>query len=99
MNEEKVKIKITIAGEGIILRVPYTQQEATRRTEEEVNALFNKWRSDFPGKSDRELLAMIAFRYAERYAELRRERREAEEAAEGLKTRLETLVADGAMPA
>lgn len=74
MNEEKVKIKITIAGESFGLSVPYSKQEETRRTEAAVNALFDSWRARFPEKSDRELLAMIAFRYADHYSALRQER-------------------------
>lgn len=74
MDEEKVKIKLTIAGETFRLSVPYSKQDETRETEAGVNALFDTWRNRFPDKSDRELLAMIAFRYADRYAALKKER-------------------------
>lgn len=92
MNEEKVKIKLNIAGESFLLSVPYLQQDDTRRTEEEVNMLFNTWRSRFPEKTDRELLAMIAFRYADHYAALRRERSETQQEISKLSARLEELV-------
>ena len=74
MDEEKVKIKLSIAGESFILAVPYSRQEETRESEQEVNMLFSTWRARFPEKSDRELLAMIAFRYADRYRMMRTER-------------------------
>lgn len=79
----------------MLLSVPYTQQEATRRIETEVNLMFDTWRSRFPGKSDREILAMIAFRYAERYAALLREREEQAEAVEKVTARLRQLLDSG----
>lgn len=74
MDEEKVRIKLNIAGEMFMLTVPYSRQEETRQVEAEVNTLFDTWRKRFPDKKDRELLAMTAFRFADRYyAMLRRE--------------------------
>lgn len=93
MNEEKVKIKLNIAGESFLLSVPFSHQEETRQAETEVNMLFDTWRSRFPEKSDRELLAMIAFRYADRYAALMRERRETQQEMSSLSSRLQALVA------
>lgn len=95
MSEEKVKIKLNIAGESIILFVPYSKQEATRQTEEQVNSFFNAWRNRFPDKSDRELLAMIAFRYADRYAGLLREREEALRELENIGESLDSALAEG----
>lgn len=92
MTEEKVKIKLNIAGETLLLSVPYSRQEETRQTEAEINMLFDTWRARFPGKSDRELLAMIAFRYADHYAELLREREKASEEAGALAARMEGLI-------
>ena len=91
-EEEKVKIKLNIAGEAFRLAVPYSQQEETRHIEEEVNSLFDLWRTRFPEKNDRELLAMIAFRYAERFAALMRERGQAREELETLQRKLEMIV-------
>ena len=94
MNEEKVKIKLNIAGESFLLSVPYSQQEDTRQTEEEVNSLFDTWRNRFPAKSDREILAMIAFRYADHYATLRRERQETRQEIGDLTARLDALIGE-----
>lgn len=93
-EEEKVKLKLDIAGESFLLSVPYSQQEEKRRTENEVNLLYSTWRSRFPEKSDRELLAMIAFRYADRYSELRKEREEAFAGVDSLNGRLDTLLSN-----
>lgn len=91
-EEEKVKLKINIAGESFVANVPYHHQEETRQTETDVNVLFDTWRTRFPEKGDRELLAMIAFRYADRYGDLMRERLEASEELARLTSRLEELI-------
>ena len=75
-----------------MLTVPYDRQETTRHTEQEVNLMFETWRVRFPGKSDRELLAMIAFRYADRYFALLAEREETMRDAEILGRRLDALL-------
>lgn len=95
MDEGKVKIRLNIAGETVIYHAPYSQQEATRRTEARVNTLFDTWRTRFPEKSDRELLAMMAFRYADFYFALEREKEEAMREAEKIGTRLESILAEG----
>lgn len=92
MNDDKVKIKIDIAGESFILLVPYGRQEDARQTETEVNRMFEAWRRRFPEKGDRELLAMIAFRYAERYEALVKEQEEARTEAANLSDRLNVIL-------
>lgn len=91
MNEEKVKLKLNIAGETIVFTVPYSRQEETRQTEAEVNMMFDTWRKRFPEKKDRELLAMIAFRYADGYHTLLRNEEELFRTAEQLAGRAERL--------
>lgn len=94
MNEEKVKIKLNIAGESFLLSVPYTQQEETRQTEAEVNMLYSTWRSRFPEKNDRELLAMIAFRYADHLASLMRDQGAARQEVAEINSRLESMLSE-----
>lgn len=94
MNEEKVKLKLTIAGESFMLSVPYSQQEETRQAEAEVNMLYDTWRSRFPEKSDRELLAMIAFRYADHFASLLRDQNSGKEELGKINSRLDQLLSD-----
>lgn len=95
MEEEKIKLKLNIAGEALLLSVPFSRQEATRRIENEVNLMFGTWRTRFPGKTDRELLAMIAFRYAERYSALVQEQEQTRERLETLGERIRELVEEG----
>lgn len=88
-------MKLDIAGESFVLSVPYSQQEETRQTEAEVNMLFTTWRRRFPEKGDRELLAMIAFRYADHYSALRREKEMSEEEVDKLNRLLDSLTSQG----
>lgn len=61
----------------LTLSVNYPRQEEARKTEAELNMLFDTWRARFPEKSDREILVMIAYRYADLYGSLLREKEEA----------------------
>lgn len=85
-------MKLDIAGESFLVSVPYSQQEETRQTEAELNMLFQTWRRRFADKTDRELLAMIAFRYADRHSALMRERGEVMAEAGKLKSQLEAVL-------
>lgn len=63
-------MEVNIAGEHIPLTVKFSQQEAVRKTEAELRQLHREWSEKMPGKSPKELLAMMAYRYASRYYEL-----------------------------
>lgn len=69
-DKDKVKIEINIAGEFIILTVPYEQQDTIRRYEKSINGLYSDWRLKFPKKTPGELMAMLLFQYASYYFEL-----------------------------
>ncbi|MCM1378342.1 MAG: cell division protein ZapA [Clostridium sp.] len=65
-------MEINIAGERILLTVPASMQNAVRKTEHNVGELYKTWRRDFPKKSEKELLAMMAYQYASFYEQLTR---------------------------
>ncbi|MDE6811714.1 MAG: cell division protein ZapA [Muribaculaceae bacterium] len=67
---DNVKIEIFIAGEPIMLTVPFDRQVKVRDCEREINALYSDWRARFPRKTSLELLAMIAYQYASFFQEL-----------------------------
>lgn len=96
MDQEKIKIKINIAGESILLTVPFSAQDETRDTEQNVNSLFKAWRQRFPEKSDKELLAMIAFQYASHYDGLLREYNAACDYADRISSELELTLGENA---
>lgn len=68
---EKIRMHINIAGERIPLVVPFDSQDDVREAEKQVAGLFRKWHDEFPSKSDKELLAMIAYQYASYYLSLK----------------------------
>ncbi len=67
---DNVKMELKIAGERIFITVPFDDQNQVRETEKSVDAHFSLWRKDFPDKSDKELLAMMAYQYASFYLQL-----------------------------
>lgn len=69
-NKDYVKIEINIAGELIMLSVPFDKQESVRDCENAINKLYKEWRLQFPRKTASELLAMVAYQYASYYHEL-----------------------------
>ncbi len=70
MNTDEIKMEVNIAGERISLTVPFSRQEAVRHTEAELGALFKAWGEKFPKKSPKELLAMMAYKFASSYFDL-----------------------------
>lgn len=87
MNSEKIKMEVNIAGEILSLTVPFSRQDAVRNTEAELGALYKLWSREFPGKTPKELLAMIAYRFASAYLDLKlRQEEELQEAEQLLDT-------------
>lgn len=69
-ESEKIKMYLNIGDQRITLTAPFDRQDFVRHTEREVDSLYRKWRKAFPAKSERELLAMVAYQYASFYGEL-----------------------------
>lgn len=71
MNDsDNVKMTINIGGEHIGLTVPFTRQEAVREAEKAVAQIYNTWRVKWPSRSDKEVMAMVAYQFASFYIEL-----------------------------
>ncbi len=71
MNDsDKVPMTINIGGEHIQLSVAFDRQNAVRDAEEAAAGLFETWRKRWPSRSDKEILAMVAYQYALYYQEL-----------------------------
>lgn len=70
-DSDKIKMNLNIGDQRITLSVPFARQEFTRNVEQQVDSLYRKWRHNFPAKTDRELLAMVAYQYASFYNELK----------------------------
>ena len=71
MNDsENVKMTINIGGEHIQLSVPFNRQDAVRDAEKASAQLFDNWRKKWPSRSDKEILAMVAYQFAYYYHEM-----------------------------
>lgn len=73
MNETEkiVPINIRVAGFSMALSVKLSEQDLVRDTEKRVNAIFADWERKYPRKTAAELLAMLTFRFASFYYDLR----------------------------
>lgn len=91
-DSEKITIDITIGGEKVLLTIPEKRRGAVKDIEAEVTALYNLWKRQFTNKTDRELLAMMAYQYASFYLELREAVHSATLLAEDCLLKVETIV-------
>lgn len=44
-----------------------SEEEVLREAERQINSLWNSWQQQFPKKSEGEVMAMVALRFAELY--------------------------------
>ncbi len=80
-STEKIKMYLNIGGSQIAVTVPFSQQDTVRDVEKQVNDLYTSWRHQFSKKTDREIMAMVAYQFASHYHELRGRYAEAGELA------------------
>lgn len=62
---------LNIGDQRISLTVPFDRQDFVRDVESKVDRLYRKWRLSFPSKTDREILAMVAYQFASYFSELK----------------------------
>ncbi len=66
MTEDKFNITIRIAGQNpIALQINRGDEERVRNSEYQVNRLWGRWRERFPEKNSMEVLAMVAYQFAD----------------------------------
>ena len=71
MNDsDNIKMTINIGGEHLQLSVPFNRQDIVRDAESSASRLYDSWRKKWPSRSDKEILAMIAYQFASYYIEL-----------------------------
>lgn len=93
-STEKIKMTLHIGGTQIVVAVPFENQEMVRQVEKSVDNLYKTWRHDFPTRTDREVLAMVAYQFASYYTELQARYAEAGKKAEQCLLAIEQLDAD-----
>ncbi|MCM1489735.1 MAG: cell division protein ZapA [Muribaculum sp.] len=89
-------MEVNIAGERLMLTVPFSRQLAVRNTEKELKALYEDWGTKFPKKSPKALLAMIAYKFASSYFDLLDARNALEEEAQSLLDDISRLCGESA---
>ncbi|MDE6695475.1 MAG: cell division protein ZapA [Muribaculaceae bacterium] len=99
MNSKEIKfnIEVNIAGERFSLKVPLAKQDFVRKTEAEMEFCLKEFRERFPGKGQKELLAMMAYHYASNYFALAEQKEQEIEEAEELLREAERLINDPEM--
>lgn len=75
-KEIKINIEVNIAGERLRLNTPFSRQDQVRRTEAELGLLHRQLQERFPGRGQKELLAMMAYDFASKYFALADQRTE-----------------------
>lgn len=93
-KEIKINIEVNIAGERLNLHVPFSKQDFVRKTESEMKFFLKGLREKFPGKGQKEMLAMMAYHYASNYFGLAEQRESEIEEAEDLLREAERLCGD-----
>ena len=93
MNDsDNVKMTIKIGGEHLQLSVPFERQDTVREAEKSAAHLYDTWRRKWPSRSDKEILAMIAYQFASYYVELLARYETAVDAALQCNQRLSELI-------
>ena len=98
--KDKQHRTIRIANQAPIpLSINREDEEIVRMAEYNVNRLWNSWSNRYKTKSPSEVLAMVAFRFAELYCTQDNVIREAQEAFDSFEERLDEILLDIGDPA
>ncbi|ROT03845.1 cell division protein ZapA [Muribaculaceae bacterium Isolate-037 (Harlan)] len=94
MNDsDNVKMTINIGGEHIRLTVAFNSQDIVRDAEKAATQLFDEWRRKWPSRSDKEVMAMVAYQFAYFYRKLLIMHADAADIAQTCNHRLSDLLA------
>jgi len=98
MND-KLNITIRIANQAPIpLSINREDEEVIRTAEYNVNRLWNSWSMKFKSKSSTEVLAMVAFRFAELFFTQSEAAKEAADMVDSFEKRLDAILLDVGNP-
>ncbi len=93
-DTDKVKMILNIGGEHLTLVSDFNRQDAIRDAEKIASGKFKEFRQQYPERSDREILAMVAYQMAYFYNEVRNSLEESTKMADELDAELEVLLRD-----
>lgn len=93
MTEDKLNITIRIAGQNpVALKINRADEERVRNAEYQVNRLWSRWLQRFPDKNSTEVLAMVAYQFAELYFNANRLSEETNAVLEQFETELDRML-------
>lgn len=69
-GSDKIGMTINIGGELIKLDVDFDEQNSVRDTERAIKLYLERLKKDWPGNSDRNLLAIATYQFARSYHKL-----------------------------
>ncbi len=93
MTEDKLNITIRIAGQNpVALKINRADEERVRNAEYQVNRLWSRWLQRFPDKNSTEVLAMVAYQFAELYFNATRVAEETNTVLETFETELDGMI-------
>ncbi|MDE5979115.1 MAG: cell division protein ZapA [Muribaculaceae bacterium] len=93
MTEDKLNITIRIAGQNpVALKINRADEERVRNAEYQVNRLWSRWLQRFPDKNSTEVLAMVAYQFAELYFNATRLSEETNTVLEKFETELDRML-------
>lgn len=69
-GSDNVKMTINIGGEHLSLTVSFNSQDDVRDAEKAASQLYQQWRAKWPTRSDKEIMAMVAYQFAFFYRKL-----------------------------
>ena len=100
MNDtDKVKMTLNIGGERLTLTVDFQKQDAVRDAEKIASDKFKEFRQQYPSRSDREILAMVAYQIAYYYQDLFNRHKEASAMADEIDRKLDLILNHRSDPA
>lgn len=93
MTNDKLNITIRIAGQKpVALKINRADEERVRNAEYQVNRLWSHWLERFPEKNSMEVLAMVAYQFAELYFTANAVSEEACRMLEGFEKHLDNML-------
>lgn len=69
---------LNIGDQRVIVDAEFAEQDFVRDVEKKVSSLYRKLRLAFPARANREILAMVAYKYAWFYEDLKAKMNEAQ---------------------
>lgn len=97
-GSDKIEMKINIGGESIKLKVGFDEQNSVRDTEREIKLYFDRLKKAWPENSEKNILAMTAFQFANWYHQLLRIQEDTLEAVNNKIQIIDEALADSLKP-